>query len=213
MTKLILIDPSEVRQAAVLTSKDIPINAYVPDPHVEAKTYGSANLVRMYRDMLYIREFETLLDRLKKEGAYEGIEYNHRGPAHLSIGQEAAAVGQCYHLTPDDFIFGSHRSHGEILAKSLSAIAKLGESELLQIMETYMGGATLRVVETFSSGDIVDLGLNYALYGALAEILAAPCTRSSRRLASCRTTRSSAARPISPPARRSTSASTASRGS
>ncbi len=172
MTKLILIDPSEVRQAAVLTSKDIPINAYVPDPHVEAKTYGSANLVRMYRDMLYIREFETLLDRLKKEGAYEGIEYNHRGPAHLSIGQEAAAVGQCYHLTPDDFIFGSHRSHGEILAKSLSAIAKLGESELLQIMETYMGGATLRVVETFSSGDIVDLGLNYALYGALAEIFA-----------------------------------------
>src|SRR2546423_6984468 len=26
----------------------------------------------------------------------QGIEYNHRGPAHLSIGQEASAVGQAY---------------------------------------------------------------------------------------------------------------------
>ena len=26
---------------------------------------------------------------------YEGIEYSHRGPAHLSIGQESAAVGTC----------------------------------------------------------------------------------------------------------------------
>jgi 2-oxoisovalerate dehydrogenase E1 component len=77
--------------------------------------------------MVIIREFETMLDRIKKEGVYEGIEYNHRGPAHLSIGQEAAVVGQAYNLTPDDFIFGSHRSHGEILAKSLSAIEKLDD--------------------------------------------------------------------------------------
>ena len=67
-----------------------------------------------------------MLDRIKKEGVYEGIEYNHKGPAHLSIGQEAAAVGQAYNLTPDDYIFGSHRSHGEILAKGLSAIAQAG---------------------------------------------------------------------------------------
>jgi 2-oxoisovalerate dehydrogenase E1 component len=35
-------------------------------------------------------------------------------------------VGQAFHLTPDDHIFGSHRSHGEILAKGLSAIAQAG---------------------------------------------------------------------------------------
>src|SRR5438128_6158191 len=160
MTKLIPIDPVEVRQPAVLTSRAIPINAYVSDPGVEAARYGSASLARMYRDMLLIREFETLLDRLKKEGAYAGIEYNHRGPAHLSIGQEAAAVGLCYHLTPDDFIFGSHRSHGEILAKSFSAIAKLSGAELVEIMKSYMGGATLRAVEIFTrSGDIADLAV------------------------------------------------------
>ena len=53
----------------------------------------------MYRDMAYIREFESMLDRIKKENAYQGVEYNHKGPAHLSIGQESAAVGQAYHLT------------------------------------------------------------------------------------------------------------------
>jgi len=170
MTKLITIDPTEVRQRTVLKSREIPINAYVSDPKQEAEKYGRDNLVRIYRDMVYIREFETMLDRIKKEGVYEGIEYNHKGPAHLSIGQESAAVGQAYHLTPDDFIFGSHRSHGEILAKSLSAIEKLSEAELTNIMETYMGGAALRVVEKFSPATIKDLAINYTLYGTLAEI-------------------------------------------
>lgn len=170
MTKLITIDPTEVRRRSVIKSPEIPANAYISDPKAEAKKYGSENLVRIYRDMVYIREFETMLDRIKKEGVYEGIEYNHKGPAHLSIGQESAAVGQAYHLTPDDFIFGSHRSHGEILAKSFSAIAKLDEAQLLQIMETYLDGAPLRVVEKFSRDGVKNLALNYTLYGTLAEI-------------------------------------------
>ena len=170
MTKLIPIDPTEVRKKSVIKSKDIPVNAYVPDPQKEEKKYGVENLVRIYRDMLLIREFETALDRIKREGAYEGIQYNHAGPAHLSIGQEASAVGQSYHLTPVDFIFGSHRSHGEILAKSLSAIEKLSDEALLKIMQTYMAGAPLRVVEKFTQGSVKDLAVNYALYGTIAEI-------------------------------------------
>lgn len=171
MTKRIPIDPAAERQSGVITAPDIPVNAYVPDPQAEAERYGSAALLRIYRDMATIREFELMLDSVKKTGAYEGIAYNHRGPAHLSIGQEAAAVGQAFHLTPDDFIFGSHRSHGEILAKSLSAIAQLGEAELLQIMEGYMDGAPLRVVERFTDdSDVKGLAINYVLYGTLAEI-------------------------------------------
>lgn len=172
MTKQITIDPAQMRATTVLRAPEIPINAYVSDPAAEAATYGSANLVRIYRDMFAIRQFETMLDRIKKEGVYEGIEYNHRGPAHLSIGQEAAAVGQAYHLTPDDFIFGSHRSHGEILAKSFSAIAKLDDAALQAIMESYLGGATLRVVETFARGSVKEVAFDYAMYGTLAEIFA-----------------------------------------
>ena len=136
MTKTILIDPVEMRKAAVLTAPELPLNQYTPDPAAEEARYGRETLVRVYRDMVVIREFETMLDRIKKEGAYQGIEYQHKGPAHLSIGQEASSVGQALVLTPDDFIFGSHRSHGEILAKSLSAIAKLDNAALEQIMTT-----------------------------------------------------------------------------
>ena len=146
MTKLITIDPLEARKPGLLRAPEIPINAYETNPAAEAQKYGRDALIRMYRDMVFIRAFETMLDRIKKEGSFEGIEYNHRGPAHLSIGQEAAVVGQAYYLTPDDFIFGSHRSHGEILAKSLSAIAKLDDAALTAIMENYMDGAPLRVV-------------------------------------------------------------------
>ena len=146
------------------------MNAYAATPEREREKYGSESLVRIYRDMVYIREFESMLDGVKKEGAYKGMEYDHRGPAHLSIGQEAAAVGQCFHLSAEDFIFGSHRSHGEILAKSFAAIEKLSESDLIDIMESYMDGAPLRVVQPFTRGDAKDLAINYALYGTLAEI-------------------------------------------
>ncbi len=170
MPKSLTIDPSEVRQRSVIKSQEIPVNVYAAAPEREREKYGSENLVRIYRDMVYIREFETMLDGVKKEGAYKGMEYDHRGPAHLSIGQEAAAVGQCFHLSAEDFIFGSHRSHGEILAKSFAAIEKLSENDLTAVMESYMDGAPLRVVERFTEGDAKDLAFNYTLYGTLAEI-------------------------------------------
>lgn len=170
MPKSILIDPAEARAPGMLTAPPIPLNAYVSDPAAEAAQYGSANLVRIYRDMVIIREFETMLDKIKKEGNYAGIRYDHRGPAHLSIGQEAAAVGQCYHLTPDDFIFGSHRSHGEIIAKCLSAIAKMGQTDVQRVMEGYLDGAILRVVERIAGADFAELAITYVLYGTLAEI-------------------------------------------
>jgi 2-oxoisovalerate dehydrogenase E1 component len=170
MPKSISILPSDVRRSGLLESPSIPVNVYQSDPQREALEFRQEALNRVYRDMSYIREFETMLDLLKREGQYQGIAYNHKGPAHLSIGQEAVAVGQAFHLTPEDFIFGSHRSHGEILAKSFSAITQLSERELLEIMESYMGGATLRVVERFGQANAKELAVDYVLYGALAEI-------------------------------------------
>lgn len=172
MPKSITIDPSEVRKSDTLTAPSIPINAYAADAKREAQEYGSEALQRMYRDMVYIREFETMLDAFKREGQYQGISYNHKGPAHLSIGQEASVVGQSYHLSPEDFIFGSHRSHGEILAKSFSAIQKLEDADLQRIMESYMDGVILRVVEKLPHNSLKELAIDYVLYGTLAEIFA-----------------------------------------
>jgi 2-oxoisovalerate dehydrogenase E1 component len=173
MPKQLVIDPTEQRRASVLHAPAVPLNQYQPDPAREAAEIGREDLVRMYRDMVYIREFETMLDLIKREGAYQGIAYNHRGPAHLSIGQESTVVGMAYTLTADDHIFGSHRSHGEILAKSLRTIALWGDDALLGMMRGYMGGAALRVVEKLPATETVQrLAIAYILYGTLAEIFA-----------------------------------------
>jgi len=170
MPKSIVIDPRETRKPGKITFSDIPLNLYTPDAKKEAEKYGKEALVRIYRDMAVIREFETMLNTIKTKGAYQGIAYDHMGPAHLSIGQESTVVGQCLTLGVDDFIFGSHRSHGEIIAKCLSAVEKLPEQQLSSVMETYMGGAPLRVVQKGHSGSLRDLAIDYSLYGTLAEI-------------------------------------------
>ncbi len=96
--------------------------------------------MRIFRDMAFLREFETMVHEIKTMGSYNGIEHTYPpGPSHLSIGQEATAVGQAYHLTKDDFTFGSHRSHGEIIAKALSCIEKLSDDELMSIMKDGFG--------------------------------------------------------------------------
>ncbi|MBD3309432.1 dehydrogenase, partial [candidate division KSB3 bacterium] len=170
MPKSLVIDPQEVRKAQTIQIQDIPVNQYAPNFEEELKMHGKAGLRTIYHDMLLIREFESMLNSIKTQGAYQGIEYNHRGPAHLSIGQESASVGLCVHLDTEDLIFGSHRSHGEILAKCLSAVHKLEEDRLLDIMRTFMDGACLKVVEQGHDGAVKDLALDFALYGTLAEI-------------------------------------------
>ncbi len=172
MPKDQVICPEETRKAGEITFKPIPINQYKSDYKKEEKKYGKERLVKMYYDMLMIREFETMLNQIKVQGSYEGMEYNHPGPAHLSIGQEAAAVGQSVNLDTDDYIFGSHRSHGEILAKCLSAIYQLDDAKLNSIMEGFFDGATLKVVKDGSHESAKDLAEDFILYGTLAEIFA-----------------------------------------
>jgi len=170
--KSIIVDPKEVRKAQVLKIKDIPVNQYKGDFKVELSLYGKEKLKRIWYDMVTIREFETMLNAFKTQGSYQGIEYNHKGPAHLSIGQEAAAVGQSVNLGTDDFIFGSHRSHGEILAKCYSAVWQLDGKKLEEIMKGFLGGETLAIAEKIKYSDVKDLAENFVLYGTLAEIFA-----------------------------------------
>jgi len=140
MPKVQFINPKDVRKKGEIKFDSIPVNQYDKTIEEEKENYSSDDFIRIYHDMVIIRELETMLNLIKTTGEYEGIKYNHPGPAHLSIGQEASAVGMAYHLTINDYIFGSHRSHGEIIAKGLSAIFKLNEDNLLQIMESYMDG-------------------------------------------------------------------------
>jgi 2-oxoisovalerate dehydrogenase E1 component len=166
------INPKIVRKPKFIEFGKIPVNQYNKTIEEEKQIFSSEDFLRIYHDMVVIREFETMLNLIKTTNEYNGISYNHPGPAHLSIGQEAAAVGMAYSLEVDDYIFGSHRSHGEILAKGLSAIHHLDEDTLYSVMRNYFGGSALKVVEKGFQGNIKDLAVNFLLYGALAEIFA-----------------------------------------
>jgi 2-oxoisovalerate dehydrogenase E1 component len=75
-------------------------------------------------------------------------------------------------LAPEDHIFGSHRSHGEILAKAFSAIRQLSDARLLEIMRSYRDGAILRPVERGHNGSVRGLAQRFFIYGAYSEIFA-----------------------------------------
>ena len=172
MPKVQFIDPNVVRNSSEITFKPIPVNQYQKSIAEEKQNFSKSDFLRIYHDMVVIREFETMLNLIKTTGEYSGVPYDHPGPAHLSAGQEAAAVGMAYTLTVEDFIFGSHRSHGEILAKGLSAIQKLDDAALMQIMESFFNGEALKIVKKGFNGTVKELGRRFLIYGTLAEIFA-----------------------------------------
>ena len=147
MPKSQFVDPKKVFEPGFIKFTDIPVCQYDKTLDEEKKLYSKADFMRIYRDMRIIREFETMLNEIKTKSVYNGVEYNNPGPAHLSLGQEASAVGQAYCLDINDYNFGSHRSHGEILAKGLSSINKLDDAELYDIMKEFLGGSILKVIE------------------------------------------------------------------
>ena len=81
---------------------------------------GAKGLADLYRRMLRIRMIE-------EEIARRYAEQEMRCPVHLSIGQEAVAVGVCAHLDSDDQVTSAHRSHGHYLAQGGDLFAMLAE--------------------------------------------------------------------------------------
>lgn len=77
-------------------------------------------LSALYRSMLRIRRIEEAI--AERYGAQE-----MRCPVHLSIGQEAVAVGVCAALKLDDGVFSGHRAHAHYLAKGGDLKAMIAE--------------------------------------------------------------------------------------
>jgi TPP-dependent pyruvate/acetoin dehydrogenase alpha subunit len=85
-----------------------------------APTMAPDQLWRLFQAMLRIRVIEQrIADRY--------AEKEMRCPVHLSIGQEAVAVGICAHLKQADKAMSAHRSHGHYLAKGGDLHAMLSE--------------------------------------------------------------------------------------
>ena len=67
-------------------------------------------LLRAYRQMKTIREFEERAHAEIMNGQIAGF-------THLYTGQEANAVGVCEHLSGEDSIISTHRGHGHCIAR------------------------------------------------------------------------------------------------
>ena len=98
----------------------------------------------MYKDMWRIRFFEEEANR-------QAILGNVMGALHMYCGEEAVAVGVCANLRKDDYVLGTHRSHGHCLAKG--ADARLMMAELF-------GKATGTCAGKGGSMHIADFSLN-----------------------------------------------------
>ncbi len=77
-------------------------------------------LIRLYTEMFRIRCVEeTIAERYR--------EQEMRCPVHLSIGQEAVAVGVCQALSREDYVLSGHRCHAQYLAKGGNLRAMVAE--------------------------------------------------------------------------------------
>jgi 2-oxoisovalerate dehydrogenase E1 component len=132
--------------------------------------FSDADLIEMHRRMLVIRGFETRVAALYRDGEVPGF-------VHLSIGQEATAVGACWPLRRDDVITSTHRGHGHCLAKGLDPLGMFAEL-MARDQGTNRGrGGSMHIADPtigiFGATGIVAAGLPIAIGAATAAQLRA----------------------------------------
>jgi 2-oxoisovalerate dehydrogenase E1 component len=115
--------------------------------------------------MALIREFEERVSGLYRNGEVPGF-------VHLSIGQEASAVGACWPLSPADVITSNHRGHGHCLAKGLAPEPMMAEL-FARVTGTNKGlGGSMHIADPdlgiFGANGIVAAGVPIAGGAALA---------------------------------------------
>ncbi|MET7481275.1 dehydrogenase E1 component subunit alpha/beta [Streptomyces sp. NPDC005648] len=134
---------------------------------------GSAHadqLLEMYRRMRRIRRFEERASDLYKATEIPGF-------LHLSIGQEASAVGACWPLGARDGITSTHRGHGHVLAKGLDSASMMAELMGKEAGTCHGRGGSMHIADPglgiYGANGIVGAGLPIAAGVATAAKLRA----------------------------------------
>lgn len=127
--------------------------------------HARERVLALYRSMLRIRRFEETTGDLFAANEVAGF-------VHLSIGQEAVAVGVCSELTATDSIASTHRGHGHCIAKG---------GQLPRMMAELFGKASGYCRGRSGSMHIADpsigiLGANAIVGGGLAIAVGAALT-------------------------------------
>ena len=86
----------------------------------QLKSIDKTEAAEILRLMYEVRAFEEQAEKSYMMGKIHGT-------MHLSIGQEASAVGAISTLEPDDYILGHHRGHGLCIAKGANLNLMMAE--------------------------------------------------------------------------------------
>jgi 2-oxoisovalerate dehydrogenase E1 component len=132
----------------------------VAETGAEAETLSA-----MYRRMLVIRRFEERASMLYRNGLIPGF-------LHLSIGQEASAVGACWPLDERDVVTSTHRGHGHCIAKGLDITGMFAELMGRSTGTCQGRGGSMHIADPrmgiFGANGIVAAGLPIAVGAATA---------------------------------------------
>lgn len=127
-------------------------------------------LCEMYRRMRTIRAFEEQASRLYRNNEIPGF-------LHLSIGQEASAVGACWPLDERDVVTSTHRGHGHCIAKGLDVFGMFAELMGRQSGTCQGRGGSMHIADprrgVFGANGIVAGGLPIAVGAGTAAQLRA----------------------------------------
>jgi 2-oxoisovalerate dehydrogenase E1 component len=98
--------------------------------------------VTLFEWMLLVRDFEEMIIAMKNGKFTPDPNFRFIGATHLSIGQEAVAVGAVMALRPDDYLTSTHRGHGHSIAKGAWAVLNMDEARLKEFMGASYAGET-----------------------------------------------------------------------
>jgi len=145
----------------------IPVFAYDKSlkQEIDDGTTTPEEAIKMFEQMLSIRTFEEMILQVRNQ-AYpplKAIGFEYRGPTHLSIGQEATAVGSCQALRLDDYITSTHRGHGESLSKGIIAVYQRTDDQLRAV-------AGDKAKQAKSRKELEEMAIEEHLFRALAEL-------------------------------------------
>ena len=134
------------------------------------KKLSKEQLLKMYKQVQEIRQFDDKVKQLVSKGKVPGM-------THFSVGEEASSVGAMAALNSDDIITSNHRGHGQAIAKGIDLNAMMAE-----ILGKYTGickgkGGSMHIADV----DAGNLGANGIVGGGHGLAVGAALTQQMKK--------------------------------
>lgn len=132
---------------------------------LEAKRLSIIDTIRMFKVMLMNRYFEELIIEMKQGKFVPHENFKFIGATHLSIGQEAVAIGVMSALRWTDYITSTHRGHGHSIAKGAYRIYAMTRAEQIEFINDNFDYSDIR------DDELLERAMDHHLYKTMCELL------------------------------------------